>query len=135
MIAQPELHNLLILPLAERLRIAQRLIESALAEAGDKGETMAVTIALPEPIEQQLRRAWGNLDRKALEALAIEGYRAEALSAGQVAELLGLSVIEMEACLKERGVDLGLTIEDFERDQAALKQFIINASESTIETR
>jgi len=75
---------------------------------------MAVTIALPEPIEQQLRRAWGNLDRKALEVLAIEGYRAEALSAGQVAELLGLSVIETEAFLKERGIDLRLTIEDFD---------------------
>lgn len=83
---------------------------------------MAVTIALPAPIEQQLRQQWGNLDRKALEALVIEGYRAEALSAGQVAELLGLSVVETEAFLKERGVMLHLTIEDFERDQAALKQ-------------
>jgi hypothetical protein len=45
MIAQPELHNLLILPVAERLRIAQRLIESALAETGDKAS------ALPEPKE------------------------------------------------------------------------------------
>ncbi|MGH9751741.1 MAG: UPF0175 family protein [Blastocatellia bacterium] len=83
---------------------------------------MSITIALPESIERQLQQEWGDLDRKALEALAIEGYRSEALSAGQVAELLGLSVIETEAFLKEHGVDLLLTIEDFERDQAALKK-------------
>lgn len=83
---------------------------------------MSITIALPESIERQLQQEWGDLDRKALEALAIEGYRTEALSAGQVAELLGLSVIETEAFLKEHGVDLLLTIEDFERDQAALKK-------------
>jgi len=40
MIAQQELHNLLTLPLAERLRIAQRLIESALAEADDKARAL-----------------------------------------------------------------------------------------------
>ncbi|HZF40759.1 MAG TPA: UPF0175 family protein [Blastocatellia bacterium] len=83
---------------------------------------MSITIAIPESIERQLQQEWGDLDRKALEALAIEGYRSEALSAGQVAELLGLSVIETEAFLKEHGVDLLLTIEDFERDQAALKK-------------
>jgi predicted HTH domain antitoxin len=82
---------------------------------------MAITITLPAPIVQQLRQQWGNLGRKALEALAIEGYRAEVLSAGQVAELLELSIVETEALLKERGVDLHLTIEDFERDQAAFK--------------
>jgi hypothetical protein len=42
MIAQQELHNLLILPLAERLRLAQRLIESALAEAGDKATDLPI---------------------------------------------------------------------------------------------
>ncbi len=36
MIAQQELHHLLDLPLAERLQIAQRLIESALEETSDK---------------------------------------------------------------------------------------------------
>lgn len=38
MIAQQELHNLLILPLAERLQIARRLIESALEEASGKAD-------------------------------------------------------------------------------------------------
>ncbi len=83
---------------------------------------MAVTISLPESIERLLREEWGNLDRKALEALAIECYRSEVLSAGQVAELLGLSIIETEAFLKEHGVDLLLTVEDFEHDQEVLSR-------------
>jgi hypothetical protein len=39
MIAQEELHDLLSLPVAERLRIARRLIESALAETNDQAMT------------------------------------------------------------------------------------------------
>lgn len=83
---------------------------------------MSVKISLPESIERQLLKEWGDLDRKALEAIALEGYRSEALSLGQVAELLGISVIEAEAFLKERGLHLLLTIEDFESDRATLKQ-------------
>jgi hypothetical protein len=49
---------------------------------------MPVTIELPEEIERQLETVRGDLARRALEALAVEGYRSEALSAGQVAELL-----------------------------------------------
>lgn len=41
MIAQLELHNLLNLPLAERLQIAQKLIESAITEARGQSETPA----------------------------------------------------------------------------------------------
>jgi len=40
MIAQQELHHLLTLPSAERLRIAQRLIESAVVEASDRAKAM-----------------------------------------------------------------------------------------------
>jgi predicted HTH domain antitoxin len=85
---------------------------------------MSVTISLPEAIEHQLEDAWGekNLSRKALESLVIEAYREGKLSAGQVAEALGLSVIETEAFLKERGVALPYTLEDLEQDRDALKR-------------
>jgi predicted HTH domain antitoxin len=81
-------------------------------------ETHSLTIALPEEIEQQLRSEWGALGftRRVLEAIALEGYRSEALSAGQVAELLDLSVHETETFLKERGVYLHYTIEDLDQD-------------------
>jgi len=80
---------------------------------------MSVTIDLPEEIERLLEAEWGNLSRRALEALAVEGYRAEALSAGQVAEMLNLSLWETEAFLRQRGVELNYTAEDLKQDMAA----------------
>jgi predicted HTH domain antitoxin len=79
---------------------------------------MAVTINLPEKIESLLREQWGDLPRRALEALALEGYRSGALSAGQVAELLQLSVWGTESFLYERGAELNYTAPDLERDVA-----------------
>ena len=49
------------------------------------------TLHLPNEASETLQRAFGpNLDRAALEALAIEGYRAAKLTAGEVAHVLGL---------------------------------------------
>ena len=79
---------------------------------------MSVTIDLPEEIARQLQAHWGDLPRRALEALAIEGYRSVVLSLGQVAEILGLSIWETEIFLKERGVDLPYTSEDIRQDLA-----------------
>jgi predicted HTH domain antitoxin len=87
---------------------------------------MSVTVELPESIEHQLEEEWGsgNLSRKALEALAVEAYRAEKLSAGQVAETLGLSAVETEAFLKERGVEPLYTLEDLEADRESLRKVL-----------
>jgi predicted HTH domain antitoxin len=78
---------------------------------------MPVTIELPEEIERQLQAEWENLPRRALEALAVEGYRSGALTRGQVGQMLGLNFWETEAFLKERGADLQYTIEDLEQDR------------------
>ena len=78
---------------------------------------MSVTIELPEQIEHQLKNQWGDLPRRALEALAVEGYRAEILSRAQVGEMLNLNFWETEAFLKERSAYLHYTIEDLEQDR------------------
>jgi hypothetical protein len=62
---------------------------------------MRVEIDLPEGIVRELEKAWTNLPRRALEAVAAEGYRSGALSRGQVGTLLGLSFHETEEFLKE----------------------------------
>ena len=77
---------------------------------------MSITLELPDEIAQQLESAWGNLSRRALEALAVEGYRSGDLSAGQVAELLGLSFWETEKFLKEREAYLHYSAEDLRKD-------------------
>ena len=85
---------------------------------------MSVTIDLPEEIAQQLQAQWGDLSRRTLEALAIEGYRSVVLSIGQVAEILGLSVWEAEIFLKERGVELLYTAEDLKQDLATNERLV-----------
>lgn len=85
---------------------------------------MPVTIELPEEIEHQLEEKWGDLSRRALEAVALAGYRSEALSAGQVAEMLGLSAWEAEAFLSSRDAELRYTAEDLREDLEASRRVL-----------
>ncbi len=84
---------------------------------------MSVTIELPEEIEQQLEAQWGDLPRRALEALAIEGYRSGTLTQAQVRRMLGLETsMEVDGLLKQAGVYLEQTVADVERDAATSRQ-------------
>lgn len=79
---------------------------------------MPVTIELPEEIEQQLEAEWGNLPRRALEVLALEGYRSGALTQAQLRRMLGFETrMEADAFLKRHGIYLEYTETDLERDQ------------------
>lgn len=80
---------------------------------------MEVSFRIPDEVATQLKNT-GDISRLALEALAIEGYRREALSLGEVADLLGLSVYEADGFLKAHGVPAGLTLEELQRQRVAL---------------
>lgn len=84
---------------------------------------MTVRLNIPDEAEQTLQEAWGNdLDRAALEALAIEGYRTGKLSRFEVQTLLGLqSRWDTEEWLGSRGVNLNYSLSDLEVDRAAIK--------------
>jgi len=82
---------------------------------------MAVLIDISPEAEKLLKAEWGDLSQAAREALAIESYRQGKLSVGQCGEVLGLSFAETEAFLRSRGVDLGMTLEDVQRDQQCLR--------------
>lgn len=84
---------------------------------------MSVTIELPEEIERQLETEWGNLPRRALEAVALEGYRSGALTLAQLRRLLEFETrTEADAFLKQRGVYLEYSVEDLERDRETLER-------------
>ncbi|MGD9720905.1 MAG: UPF0175 family protein [Pirellulales bacterium] len=86
---------------------------------------MKITIEIPPNVEQAIVSAFGgNFDRAAKEALAIEWYRAEKLSIGQVAELLGTSVYEAEGFLKSHQVASHYSAEDLAQDRATLKRLL-----------
>jgi predicted HTH domain antitoxin len=84
---------------------------------------MSVTIELPEEIERQLETEWGNLPRRALEAVALEGYRSGALTVAQLRRILGFEIrLESDAFLKQHGVYLEYSVEDLKRDREALER-------------
>jgi predicted HTH domain antitoxin len=60
---------------------------------------MDITIHVPDDLARSLGQGGGDLSRRALEALAIDGYGQGSLTQLQVAQLLGLSRIETEDLL------------------------------------
>ncbi len=66
---------------------------------------MEITIRIPDNLARSLAEAGGDLSRRTLEALAVDGYRRGSLTQLQVGQLLGLSRMETEDFLA-RHVDL-----------------------------
>ncbi len=84
---------------------------------------MNVTVSIPDKLAGPLAER-ADLSRQVLEALAIESYRQEALSLGQVAEMLDLSIDETNAFLKKHRVPLNYTFDDMEQDEQAIEMFL-----------
>ncbi len=80
---------------------------------------MQITVQLPDDLVQHPDPA-----RKALETLAIEGYRSGALSAYQTRILLGFETrYELDGFLKEHGVwDRAYSVEDLDRDAVGFER-------------
>ena len=80
---------------------------------------MQITLNLPEDVAEGLAGKWRDLPRAALESLALEGYRAGALTQAQVRRLLGFtSLNEADGFLKQHGVYLEYDSEALEQDTA-----------------
>jgi len=60
---------------------------------------MQITLDLPEDIAHGLESKWKDLNRAALESLALEAYRSRAITAAQLRRLLGFE------CFAPDGVD------------------------------
>jgi predicted HTH domain antitoxin len=85
-----------------------------------------LTIRLPADVEQAMRDAWGDtLDRAALEALVIEGYRSRKFGISQVGRILGFdSRWEAEEWLGRRGVPWNYSVDDLAADCATLDRVL-----------
>lgn len=82
---------------------------------------MRVTVEIPDAVAIHLNLTIRNAPRELLEAFAVEEYRMERLSRGQVSELLGLNFWETEELLRKRGASLHYNTSDLEQDRDALK--------------
>jgi predicted HTH domain antitoxin len=78
-----------------------------------------VTLHIPDDIAKRLSAAGGEVSRRALEAVALEGYREQSLTLYQVSEMLGLSRVETEDFLGRHHVPLAVIGEaDLDREAA-----------------
>jgi len=81
-----------------------------------------IKFELPEDIAQGLKTKWTDLHRAALESLALEAYRSNALSAAQLRRLLGFeTLMQVDNFLKEHEV-YDFTVADFTQDRETLRQ-------------
>ena len=83
---------------------------------------MQITLELPEDIAKGLGTRWKDLPRAALESLALEAYRSQALTAAQLPRLLGFETrMQVDAFLKDHEI-YDYTAADFEQDRETLRQ-------------
>lgn len=79
---------------------------------------MEVTLRIPDDVVKRLTADGGDVSRRALEALALEGYREHTLTLFQVSEMLGLSRVETEDFLGQHHASLS-TIGEADLDREA----------------
>ena len=79
---------------------------------------MTITLEIPDELGSQLIGAGQDPARAALEAIALEGYRADRLSEADIRELLGFDTrMEVHGFLKEHGAFLSYTDGDLAHDR------------------
>ena len=79
---------------------------------------MTITVEIPEGLAGQLIAAGQDPARAALEAIALEAYRSDRLTEAEIRRPLGFETrMEVDAFLKEHGVFLHYTYEDFLHDR------------------
>lgn len=80
---------------------------------------MEVKLHIPDDVAKQLSASGADVSRRALEALALEGYREQTLTLYQLSEMLGLSRVETEDFLGRHHVPLSVIGEaDLDREAA-----------------
>jgi Uncharacterised protein family (UPF0175) len=79
---------------------------------------MKVSLDLPDDLVRQLAEESQDLSRAALEALAIDAYRMDRITAHQLRHWLDIpSRYELDGFLKSHRVLLEYTMDDFERER------------------
>jgi hypothetical protein len=85
---------------------------------------MQLTIEIPDSMANSIFEGGVSQDRRALELLALEGYRLGNLSRGQVGKALGMGYFETEEFLHKHGAFIDYTIEDFEKGSEVLSRYM-----------
>jgi hypothetical protein len=83
---------------------------------------MRIAFDIPDDLARRINVS-GELPRRALEALALEEYRAGRLTLAELRRLLGFGMRDsLDGFLKAHGIYAAYTIDDFDRDQHDLER-------------
>jgi hypothetical protein len=86
---------------------------------------MSIEIEVPEDVAARLEAEWGNVPRRALEALTLEAYRGGVITEAQAQHTLGFSSRwEVEDFLKKSRAYLDYTEDDLDRDVQSLREVL-----------
>ncbi len=86
---------------------------------------MQITLPIPQDLEQRLQGHADALSRRAIEAVAVEAYKARLMTATEVQRLLQFpSRLATDAFLKQYEAYLPYTLEEVENDVQAIAQVI-----------
>jgi hypothetical protein len=90
-----------------------------------------ITLNIPDEVARRVVSEGKDPARVALEALALESYRAERLSESALREMLGFETrMEVHAFLKQHGVYLHYDVSDLEQDQATAERLRARTQEA-----
>ena len=82
---------------------------------------MSISFDLPPNIEQRVCNEGTDPNREAKEAYLVDLYRQERITHDDVGDALGLGFHQTEQLLKDHGVGLDFTLEEFEAERAFLR--------------
>lgn len=84
---------------------------------------MNVTVRIPDELAARLTAEGGDLERRALEALVLEEFRAGRLNKGELRRALGFTVLnEVDGFLKAHGVYEDYSLEELDSEVEAMKR-------------
>ena len=85
---------------------------------------MQVVLEIPDRLASQLQTNGRSLPQRALEDLAVEAYRLEELSLGQLAEMLDVSINDANGLLKARGISDDFSLEEFQEQRKSMERLL-----------
>ena len=84
---------------------------------------MNLTVEIPDDLARSLSAAGGDLNRRVLEALALEEYKSGRLSGPELCQVLGFPTrYELDGFLKRNEVWIEYDAEDIARERATLER-------------
>lgn len=84
---------------------------------------MTVTVEIPDDLGRRLAADSNDLSRRALEALALEGFRQDRLTKPELRRMLGFETREaLDGFLKAHNVFIEYSLEDLEQERRDLRR-------------